>query len=244
MENNTNKALRIRLTAFITVGAFLMLMCLLAWHIKNKEKKADNPVVPMTSDASESEPIAYVVIDPGHGGFDNGAQGISTGVLEDELNLKVSKLLAERLETQNIKVTLTRCEDEALADTKKEDMKERRRLMHDMGADITVSIHMNKFSDRAVHGPMVFYTDGDEMSERLAECVLSNICSALELPARRINTGDYYVIRNSRIPAIIVECGFLSNPTEERKLCDDSYQMRLADAVAKGIMEFINSSNA
>lgn len=230
---NIKNSLRIRLIALIFVGAFVLLMIMLS-EFSSKPSDSDN----MTEPASPTPcptPVCHVVLDPGHGGYDQGASGTRTGIGEAEINLAVARFTQDLLIAENYSVTLTRNDENAIADTKKEDMAKRRSIMHETGADIAVSIHMNKFNDSAVHGPMVFYTEGDTASQSLADCIIQSLCDTLEIPKRHVNTGDYYVIRDSAIPAVIVECGFLSNPSEEEKLCNVEYQMLLAQAISDGI---------
>ena len=232
---------RIYASAAIFAGAALILLYFASTLLRGgaSHKKAEDATLSGESSVLPSfMPQITVVIDAGHGGRDHGESGTDSGVYEDVLNLDTSKKLQKELTERGIAVIMTRETDEALAAAKKEDMKERRRIMHESGADICVSIHMNKFTDRTVHGPMVFYTKGDDESQKLAECILKSICTELDIPMRLPNTGDYYVIRDSKIPAVIVECGFLSNPTDERLLCSEEYRGRIAKAVAVGICFF------
>ncbi|MBQ9950222.1 MAG: N-acetylmuramoyl-L-alanine amidase [Clostridia bacterium] len=230
---NIKNSLRIRLVALIFVGAFVLLMIMLS-RFSSKQSDGNNIIKPVSPTPSPT-PVCHVVLDPGHGGYDRGASGTRTGIGEAEINLAVARFTQDLLIAKNYSVTLTRNDENAIAETKKEDMAKRRKLMHETGADITVSIHMNKFKDSAVHGPMVFYTKGDTASQTLADCIIQCLCNTLEIPKRHINTGNYYVIRDSKIPAVIVECGFLSNPAEEEKLCNSEYQMLLAHAISDGI---------
>lgn len=225
----------------ICMGAVLLFAAIMYIICRNA---SDAPIQSTPSEYAEPTnskvPYAHIVIDPGHGGFDGGAAGVDSGVCEDELNLAVSLYLKEFLEGQNIKVTLTRADNNAIADTKKDDMKKRRDIMHNSQADLTVSIHMNKFSDRTISGPMVFYTKDDEPSRELAQKIMTSLCTATNRSARLANPGDYYVIRNSKIPAVIVECGFLSNAAEEKKLCQSDYQKLLAQSVSQGICDYLS----
>ena len=236
------KARRWQIGIIIFSAAFMGLMYLIATEFNGGTKTGtDFQITPLPTKAIDEKPRACIVIDPGHGGFDGGASGTKTGTPESVINLEISKYLKAELEKSNIKVILTRDTETALADTKKADMKLRRSMMHDSGADMTLSIHLNKFRDSSISGPMVFYTKGDEPSAQFAGCVLKAICEELGRPQRLTNPGDYYVIRDSKIPAIIIECGFLSNAEDEKKLCDSAYQKRIAAAIAKGIDEYLNN---
>ena len=180
-----------------------------------------------------------VILDAGHGGFDAGASGTDTGVKESDLNLKVALLVQTALEDAGVRVLMTRTDAEALADTKRADMARRAALLLTEGADAAVSIHMNKFTDRRVRGPMAYYQAGADAGQALATCVIDSLTEALELKPRLPNPGNNFVTRVPTCPAVLVECGFLSHPDEERLLQDEGYQKTIADAIARGVMAFL-----
>lgn len=188
---------------------------------------------------NDSEIIARVVVDAGHGGFDAGASGKDSGVREDEINLSVARLLRVALESNSIEVIMTREDSGAIASTKREDMRRRSEILNTPGIDLTVSIHMNTFSDRSVSGPMVFYMGGSSDGERLASDVIKTVCESVDRSVRTANPGDYYVLREGYAPAIIVECGFLSNSEDERNLQDPVYQQKLAYGICSGILNYL-----
>ena len=108
------------------------------------------------------------------------------------------------------------------------------------GADCTVSIHMNKFSDRSVRGPMCYYQAGAEEGQTLAQCVIDALTEALGKSGRLANPGNNFVTRVPNAPSVLVECGFLSNAEDERMLCDEAYQQLLADAIASGVLAYLD----
>lgn len=179
-----------------------------------------------------------IVVDAGHGGSDGGAIGINTGVIEAGLNLKVAQLVEKGLKAEGFKVVMTRKNDNMIADTKNADMQARAKIMRDETTDLIVSIHMNKFSDRSVHGPMVFYMKGSETGESLATMVCDAVCDSIGHPRRLANPGDYFVLKQGSAPAVLVECGFLSNADDEEKLQDPAYQQKLADGIVAGIVAY------
>ena len=181
----------------------------------------------------------YVIVDAGHGGFDAGASGTDTGVKESDLNLRVALYLQAALEDAGVRVLMTRTDAGALGDTKKEDMARRRQLLETEGADAAVSIHMNKFTDRRVRGPMAYYQAGAEEGQALAACVIQSLTQALDLPSRLPNPGNNFVTRIPACPAVLVECGFLSHPEEERLLQDEGYARTLAEAVTRGMLAYL-----
>ena len=180
-----------------------------------------------------------VVVDPGHGGFDGGTIG-ATGTKESEINLAISKLVRQEFESQGAEVVMLREKDEALAAEKQDDMAARRELIETSGQDITVSIHQNRFEDSSVYGPQVFYAPGSAEGEKLAKCVQDSLNEALEIAKPRVQMeGNYYIVKSGSAPAIIVECGFLSNPEEEAKLKTEEYQKKVARAVREGVAAYL-----
>lgn len=182
-----------------------------------------------------------VVLDAGHGGVDGGAVGTKTGVVEAGLNLTMVKLVQAGLEECGVRVVLTRTSDDALARGKKADMQARKAIMNEPDVDIVVSVHMNKFKDPSVKGPMAFYMKGSAEGRCLAELVIAAVCKAVDSPVRKANPADYFMIRESPSPSVLVECGFLSNASDETLLQDPQYQRRLAGGVVQGVMDYLNS---
>ena len=180
-----------------------------------------------------------IVIDAGHGGFDGGAIGSVTGVIEAELNIIVARLLADELTAKGFYVIMTRSDNNSLAETKDEDMKARKEIMQLDCVDLVISVHMNKFTDRTVSGPMVFYMRGSDEGKRLAESVMYSICNAIERPQRFANPEDLFVLRVPLVPSVLVECGFLSNADDERLLMDATHQKKLAMGIAEGIVAYL-----
>ncbi len=183
-----------------------------------------------------------IVIDAGHGNPDGGAEGV-TGAVEAGLNLSVANMLKDELTAMGHSVTMTRSDENALADTKRADMSARRDIMNAPGVDMVISVHMNKFTDSSVCGPMVFYMEGSAEGERLAKTIIDSLCEALGRPKRLANPGDYFVIRESIPVAVIVECGFLSNPNDEKLLTTEAHQRLLAKAISAGIADYINQKS-
>lgn len=186
------------------------------------------------------EGALVIAVDAGHGGFDGGASGADSGIHESGINLSVAKLLKQELEKQGATVIMTRETEEALGSDKNSDMRKRREIINQPGIDIVVSVHMNKFSDRSIYGPMAFYMKGSTEGQLLAEFVIFEVCDAIGHPQRFANPGDYFMIRECKAPAVLIECGFLSNSSDEAKLQDPGHQLKLAQGVAKGIMGYLN----
>ena len=199
--------------------------------------------------ANLSSPMT-LVIDAGHGGMDGGAVS-ADGTSEEKINLEIAKALRREAARYGITVVMTRETEEGLYEegastdkwTKVGDLKERKRIIEEAGADLTVSIHLNNFlSDTSVHGAQVFYPKGalpeilDE-NKLLAEEIQESLKTSLANDADRIvlPKDDIYLFRNADHPMILIECGFLSNPQDLSNLKRAEYQQSLAGAVMKAI---------
>ena len=190
-----------------------------------------------------------IIIDAGHGAPDGGAVGAS-GVLEKDLNLAVATALQKFLESGGTEVILTRSDDNGIYDVsgsikskKVSDIKNREKLMKETDADAFISIHMNKFPEEKYSGPQVFYSVNDEESKTLAECVQHNLITVLSPVSEREVKEAYdsiYLLKNATVPAILVECGFLSNAQEEKKLIEENYQKQIAWAIYCGIIQYFD----
>ena len=179
-----------------------------------------------------------VVIDVGHGGADGGVVGPVTGVKESEINLGVAKSLRHFLREAGYAVVMTREKDVDLAvdgeDFKKSDMRARKKIIEDASPDLMVSIHQNFYPLKSVHGAQVFYAATSEVSKGYAERMQEVLNATLDSD-RVAKSGDYYVLTATACPALLVECGFLSNAEEERKLVTPEYQREVAYSVYTGI---------
>lgn len=214
---------------------FILAMSLfLAFSTAGAVKKAD--VVPVNALSARGR---VIVIDPGHGGLDGGAVG-KNGTVEKELNLQIGLKLENLLKKTGAKVILTRKSDSSLAETKKEDMQMRKVMKEGSEADIFVSIHMNKFTQEKYSGAQVFYSD-DDKSAKLATCIqasLKNILDPTNTREAKVAGEQIFLLRKSDVPAVIVECGFISNEAEEARLKQPDYQEKVAWAIYTGITEY------
>lgn len=190
-----------------------------------------------------------VIVDAGHGSPDGGAVGI-TGVVEKDINLAISMKLAEVLEGKGYTVIMTRTGDNGIYDPdsetirgmKKSDMNARLNIMKISGADLFVSIHMNSFTQKSAKGLHVFYASNHKEVKDLAEEIQNGIFEVTGAKTHAVKTADerLFLMKNPPIPAILVECGFLSNPEEEKKLTSEDYQSRLAWAIGDAIDMYYN----
>ena len=184
-----------------------------------------------------------VVIDAGHGGHDPGKVGVNDA-LEKDINLQIAQKVKKHLEKNGIQVIMTReddvMEDDVMEDTKLEDMKKRVALINEIKPAITVSIHQNSYSDASVKGAQVFYYAGSEVSKGAASLMQEEMRKVDTENTRQIKSNsDFYMLKKTEVPTIIVECGFLSNPGEAEKLTSEEYQEEMAQAICNGIMVWL-----
>lgn len=193
--------------------------------------------------SSSPKPQYTIVIDAGHGGRDGGTVGKTTGITESELNLQYAYCLKKLCEEFGIGVILTRNDmnglyDENASNKKKSEMEKRKDIINNSGADLMISLHMNAFPLSSSEGAQVFYAKGSESGFNLAKSVQEAICQSFENARDYVSVGDYFVLNYSSIPAVLVECGFLSNPSEERNLQDEEYRERFCYCLLMGILSF------
>ena len=187
-----------------------------------------------------------VVIDAGHGGHDPGKVGVNDA-LEKDINLQIAQKVKKHLEKNGIQVIMTReddvMEDDVMEDTKLEDMKKRVALINEIKPAITVSIHQNSYSDASVKGAQVFYYAGSEVSKGAASLMQEEMRKVDTENTRQIKSNsDFYMLKKTEVPTIIVECGFLSNPGEAEKLTSEEYQEEMAQAICSGIMTWLSGN--
>ncbi|MBO5713662.1 MAG: N-acetylmuramoyl-L-alanine amidase [Clostridia bacterium] len=196
--------------------------------------------------SNASEKFSYTVdLDAGHGGIDVGVTGVKTKEKERELNLLTVLELKKVFENAGYKVVLTRENDGGLyGDTssgfKLRDLNKRRQIINGANADVLISIHMNKYQDSRRRGAQVFYKENDKTSNFLAEKIQNRLNLMKE--STRISKslkGDYYLLNTSNIPAVIVECGFLSNASDEKLLTDSAYRSKIANVIFLGVSDYL-----
>ena len=183
--------------------------------------------------------------DPGHGGKDPGAIG-PTGTQEKAITLAVSKMVADLLKPV-VEVKLTREDDRALGATVNADLQTRADMANSWGADVFFSIHCNSAVDRNAHGGEVYTTPGQGQADVLAESIIKAMEKGLpELSFRKDTTdGDsdkeakFAVLTRTKMPAVLIELAFISNPAEEALLKNPEFQARASRAIAEGIAGYL-----
>lgn len=180
-----------------------------------------------------------IVIDPGHGGSDPGKVGVN-GALEKDINLQMAQKLKVKLEANGVKVQMTR-EDDTISGNKKEDMKQRVAMIEKAAPVLVVSIHQNSFSDESAKGAQVFYYAKSEESEAAAQIVQNSLLEFDPNNTRTIKGNtEYYMLKKTSVPIIIVECGFLSNSEEAELLILNEYQEEITESICTGILKWLD----
>jgi N-acetylmuramoyl-L-alanine amidase len=201
----------------------------------------------MASGNVDAEQVC-IVLDAGHGSSDPGKVGVN-GTLEKDINLAITLQLAKILENKGYKVVLTRDSDEILADKdavnqKREDMVGRVKVIEEAQAALTVSIHQNSFSNASVSGPQVFYYAESPQGKEIATALQASLDEILEPESPRATkaNSEYYLLKKTPTPTVIVECGFLSNEREAELLSDELYQAKVARAIYFGLCKYLENS--
>lgn len=188
-----------------------------------------------------------IVVDAGHGGIDPGKIGVNNA-LEKDINLSIALKLERNLKENGINVVMTRTDDNGLykeTDSNKKvvDMKNRLAIIEEAKPALAVSIHQNSYPDSTVSGVQVFYYKDSAKSREAAEIMQTQLIKTLQPKKERTakDNGSYYLLKKTSVPIVIVECAFMSNPTEAQLLTQDDYQERVAWAIYMGIMQVINN---
>ncbi len=191
-----------------------------------------------------------ILIDPGHGGMDQGASG-DMKIGEAPINLAISEKLMRFLEGSGFAVEMTRYTDSGLytelSDTirskKNEDLKNRVDIINDSDADLVLSIHLNSFPQKQYYGAHVFYQKNNEITTKIAaDIIQDSMKNILDKNNKRVPQikKDIKIMDDTKVPLVLIECGFLSNNEEERKLISDDYQEKTAWAIYLGVLKYFN----
>lgn len=194
-----------------------------------------------------------VIIDAGHGDFDGGAVGIDKSI-EKNINLSISIKLSLLCNIFGVETIMTRTDDSTLCDEglksirekKVSDIRNRTALANKNQDAILLSIHQNSFTDSKYQGTQVFYSPNNEKSLELALALQDSVTALLQKNnTRKIKKSEnnIYLLKNSTIPSVMVECGFLSNYDEARLLNDDEYQKELCLAMLDGLFTYFDSED-
>lgn len=212
--------------------SIILTLALLGAHLGNEAVSVMAEIIPVQRKHT-------IIIDPGHGGVDGGATSC-TGVLESKFNLEISLRLNDFLQFLGHRTKMIRTEDisvytegDSIASKKMSDLKERVRIINHTQDAILLSIHQNTFSDSRYSGAQVFYA-GTEGSQILAKNLQNSFISTINPGSNRQEKkcSNVYLMEHIRCPGVLIECGFLSNPEEERRLRNADYQKKLCAVIA------------
>lgn len=197
---------------------------------------------------SASDPPETLVIDAGHGGFDGGAVSAS-GVSEQQINLYIARHTQALAGFFGIPTVMTRPDENALGfvdgrairDNKVADIHERRRIAEETENPVFLSIHLNQFPQAQYHGAQVFFSRGNPRSKALAESIQAALIEGVDPQNTRQAkqaANTIYLMKKLECPAVIIECGFLSNPAESERLQQEEYQKQLAVCILSGYLRY------
>lgn len=232
------------LVCMISIFGFLMCMTL-AFAAYGKAK--ENEAAPSNAKT--------IILDAGHGGEDGGAVGVD-GIVEKDINLSIALKLEDLLEVAGYNVVMTRDTDasiydddaESLREKKRSDLRNRAEIIDDHANNknaVFVSIHQNKFPNPKYFGTQIFYSKNDPKSEELANSVKNSVVGLIQPENKRAikpANQKIFLLNNAQIPAIVVECGFLSNEEEAKKLGSEDYQNKMAFSIYCGVLEFLTNN--
>lgn len=197
--------------------------------------------------SAQSLPLqdTIIMVDAGHGGRDSGTY--YGDILEKDINLEIAKELEKELTKYGAIVYMTRKRDVDLSSIydsakKRGDLYRRLLLIKEKKCDLYISIHINWYDDNTLRGAEVLYNSINKENKVLAQSIMNRFKKELD-SNRNIKTTDLYMYRNTTTPGVLVECGYLSNPTERKLLQKEEYQKCLAKTITKGIIDFMKKGN-
>lgn len=219
-------------------------LCIFIFEV-NKNSKDVMSYMPITN--------KVILLDAGHGGIDPGATNEDKSILEKDINLQITLKLRELLESSGCLVLLTREEDTSLYEEEagkttrqkyNENLKNRRKMIEESGVDAFVSIHLNKFEQSKYYGAQTFYPEGQNDSKLLSQFIQDELKRVVDKTnQRKIKPSkDIYLLKENKIPSVLIECGFLSNEEESKLLNDEKYQEKVAWAIYAGIQKYFGSN--
>ena len=191
-----------------------------------------------------------IVLDAGHGGIDGGVTGVKSGEKESDINLCITMKLKDELESMGFEVTLTRKTQSGLYGTatkgfKRRDMEKRKEIIQQTSPALVISVHQNFYPSQTSRGGQVFFNKDSDDGKALAGAIqekLNGLYAEQGVKARNIATGDYYMLNCTQAPSVIVECGFLSSPADDRLLNSASWQKKLAEKIASGVLAYFSGA--
>lgn len=213
----------------------IILVCTFTFYVITKSMKI-NSITTLSGNISRT-----VVIDAGHGGSDAGK--VSGKVYEKDINLQISIKLKSRLEDIGYNVIMIR-EDDEMPKNKQDEMWLRQKRANATNGDVFVSIHQNSSTNSGAKGFQIYYFKKSEKSKKLADAIYNSVKASVNQSTKfePIENTNYYVLRTTKMPAVLVECGFLSNEGEKWLLTTPEYQSKMVWGIADGIDNYFKSN--
>lgn len=225
---------------FILIGCFVVLaIC----------ARLTERALPTSGAAASDKPV--IVLDAGHGGLDSGAVG-SSGTLEKDVNLSVVLTLRDMFQMSGFEVVLTRDQDISIYDDgvvgirnqKLNDMDNRLKIIQSYPDSIFLCVHQNNYTDPRYFGAQMFYNNNNPQNRTLAQIMQNSFVKLQPENDREIKLSgeELFLLKSNKNPSLMIECGFLSNPDEERDLSTWEYQQKVAFTIYSGVMEFLDAT--
>ena len=210
------------------------------------------PRTVQTASANLHDAMPLIILDAGHGGEDGGAVA-ADGTMEKDINLSITQKLDALLQAQGFRTLLTRTDDtlhyDASASTMREkkvsDLHYRLACTQQTPDCVLLSIHQNIFTDPQYDGAQMFYSPNHPQSEALAQCLQDTFVAELQPDnTRKIKQSgtEIFLLYQAKVPAVMAECGFLSNEAERDKLKTDAYQQKVAACIANGLLHYLHQA--
>ena len=242
------KHIKLFLCLFLIILVFFVSSIMIFYFFVYKENTIENK----NNNDTESEPplSPTVIIDAGHGGEDGGAIG-TNGAYEKDINLEIAKKLKSKLDAIGVPCVMTRETDILLYDRnvdyegkkKKLDLQARKEFAEKYDNAIFISIHQNSYPKEKYDGLQIYYSPNNPASRELALMIENDVKESLQPNNNRASKeadSSIYLLDNLLCPAILIECGFISNKQECQLLCDEEYQNKLCESITSGIVVFLN----
>lgn len=235
-----------KLSCYILIfSVFIMALCLFLIFYT-----AENSIITSGEHNFSLEKEVTVIVDAGHGGIDGGAVA-ADGTAEKDLNLPIAMYLNSYLSALGVKTKLTRAEDISIhsenavtvREIKVSDIHNRMKIIEDTDNCIFLSVHQNSYGDSKYSGAQVFYSPNTTASAEIADSIQNTIVTNLQPDNKRLikkSTKDIYLLYYAAKPAVLVECGFMTNSSELAMLKNEEYQRKMAFSIAVGILNYIN----
>ncbi len=232
------------MTAFLFCSLLLVCAAVAISGLKDEKEEKTIPII-----AEKSYDSVNIIIDAGHGGTDGGTSA-EDGTLEKNINLEIAKTLNSVLKAMGFRTRMIRTTDVSIYDKglntirsqKNSDLKNRLKIAEKTENAIFISIHQNYYQSQSVSGTQVFYSGNNPLSKQLAEKIKESVQSHLQPENKREikqSGSEIYILNNITVPAVMVECGFLSNTEEKNLLCNEYYQRQISFCIAAGLIDYL-----